>query len=71
MILTKNPVKKILKSTGAKRVSKDAVEELTKILEKEAINLCKRAKKLAKLAGRKTVMKQDIKLAIKEIKESR
>lgn len=67
MILTLNPIKKLIKRSGAKRVSADAVEELAKILESDAIKICKRAQKLAKLAGRKTVMKKDIKLAVKEI----
>lgn len=71
MILTLNPIKKLIKKAGAKRVSVEATKELASILEKDAIKICKRAKKLAKLAGRRTVMKKDIKLAAKEILEKK
>jgi len=67
MILTLNPIKKLIKRCGAKRVSRDATKELAYILEKKAIKICERANKLAKLAGRKTVMKKDIRLAAKEV----
>ena len=70
-IFTLNPVKRLMKDVGARRVSQDAVEELALVLEKKTLKICERAKKLAKLAGRKTVMKSDIKLAVKEILEER
>jgi len=69
MTMSLNPIKKLIKRVGAKRVSEDATRELAEILEKNAIKICKRANKLAKLAGRKTVMRKDIKLAAKEILE--
>ncbi|MCD6466492.1 MAG: NFYB/HAP3 family transcription factor subunit, partial [Methanomicrobia archaeon] len=50
---------------GAERVSEDASKELAKILEQEGIDLAREAVSLAEHAGRKTVKKEDVVLAVK------
>lgn len=64
-MLTKATVKRLIEESGAKHVSKDAAEELSKVLEKKAIEISKKAVTLAKHSGRRTVMKKDIKMAAK------
>ncbi len=58
-------MEKIMKKTGAKRVSEDAKEALRDILENYAEELSERALKLAFHTGRKTIKSEDIKLASK------
>ena len=60
-------MRKILKDIGAKRVGKEACEELRKHLEKVAIDLLKEAKNLSSHAKRRTVEIEDIKLAWKRL----
>lgn len=55
---------KIIKKAGAERVSKEAAKELVEILTKHALEISKKAVALAKHAKRKTVRREDIKLAI-------
>jgi len=69
MGLTLAPVKRLLKKHGAKRVSDSAAKELAKILEDKAVSICVEAKKLAEHSGRRTVMKNDIKLARKIVEQ--
>lgn len=64
-IFTLQPLRKILKRAGAKRVSDDAARELGKYLEEKAMLLSTEAEKIARHSGRKTVMKRDVKLARK------
>ena len=68
-MLTTRPIKRLIEKAGAKRVSKKAAEELAEILEGRAKEISKKAATLAGYAGRTTVMKQDIKLAKKELKK--
>ena len=56
-------MERILKKAGAKRVSENASKELRKHLEKEAEKISKKAWKLAVHAKRRTVLKEDVKLA--------
>ena len=58
------PTRRIIKKTGAHRVSEDAVVYLNEILEEQGTEIAKRATKLAAHAGRQTVSVNDIKLAM-------
>ena len=56
-------MEKILKNSGAGRVSDKAKEALKEVLEDHAKQLSAQAVKLADHAGRKTIKSDDIKLA--------
>lgn len=56
-------MEKILKECGADRVSDDAKVALKSIIEEIADEISQNANRLAKHAGRRTVMDSDIKLA--------
>lgn len=56
-------VERLIRSVGAGRVSKDAAEALSAILEQKGTQIAAKAVKLARHAGRKTVTGDDIKLA--------
>ncbi|HDN81228.1 MAG TPA: histone [Methanomicrobia archaeon] len=64
-IIAKASVDKLIRKAGAERVSEDASKELAKILEQEGIDLAREAVSLAEHAGRKTVKKEDVVLAVK------
>ena len=56
---------RILKKSGAQRVSDESAEELRRILEEIAEAIAKNAVEMSLHAGRKTVKGEDIKLASK------
>lgn len=58
-------MEKILKATGAERVSDSAKMELKAVIEQMAEEVAVNASKLAGHAGRKTIKASDIKLAVK------
>jgi histone H3/H4 len=58
---------RIIKKSGAERVSDSACKELAKALEKIGVNISKDALDFAMHAGRKTVKGRDIKIAAKKI----
>ncbi len=62
-ILPKLPFERILKKVGAKRVSQDALEEFANIMEERMMHIAKEAAALAKHAGRKTIIGEDIRLS--------
>ncbi len=57
-------MEKILKKSGAKRISENSKKELRKQLEKKAIETSEKAKQAAEHAGRKTVKEEDINLVL-------
>ncbi len=61
--ITESTVKKILKESGAVRVSNSAVSEFSRLINRYAYTLAKRAVRLAAHAKRKTVEKSDVELA--------
>lgn len=65
--IPKAPIARIIKDCGAERVSEDAKEELATYLETIARDVAKRANDVAKVAKRKTVKADDIKLATKNL----
>ena len=62
-LLPKLPFERILKKVGAKRVSQDALEEFATIIEEKLTAVAKEAVALAKHAGRKTLIGEDIRLS--------
>lgn len=65
--IPKAPIARIIKDTGAERVSEDAKAELAAYLEEVARNVVIEANNVAKIAKRKTIKPEDIKLAIKNL----
>ncbi len=62
-VLTLAPLERILKRSGAKRVSKEAAEAFGNVLEDYIIRLSIEANALAKHAGRKTITEEDVRMA--------
>ncbi len=58
---------RIMKKSGAERVSDDAADELRKVLEEVAERIAKHAAELSTHAGRKTIKPEDIRLASKNV----
>ncbi len=56
---------RILKKSGAHRVSDESADELRRIIEEIAIAIAKSAVDMLTHAGRKTVRGEDVKLAAK------
>lgn len=65
--IPKAPIARIIKDTGAERVSEDAKAELAEYLEEVARDVEIEANNVAKIAKRKTIKPEDIKLAIKNL----
>ncbi len=66
-ILPLTPFERILKKAGAKRVSQEALQELSDVLEEKLMKIASDAALLAKHAGRKTVLPEDVKMAKKKV----
>lgn len=58
---------RIIRKSGAKRVSESAAIALGEVLEDRAISIATEASKLAAHAGRRTVRDVDIRLAAKRV----
>ena len=58
---------RVLKKSGAERISDDAADELRKILEEVGVRIAKHAVDLSLHAGRKTIKPDDIILASKNV----
>lgn len=61
--LPKLPFERILKKVGAKRVSQDALEEFATVMEEKLAHIAKEAVALAKHAGRKTIIGEDVRMS--------
>ena len=61
------PFERILKKAGARRVSQDALEEFATIMEEKLYAIAKEAGILAKHAGRKTIIAEDVRIAKRRI----
>lgn len=61
------PFERILKKAGAKRVSQDALEEFSMVVEEKLYAVAKEAAILAKHAGRKTIIDEDVRIAKRRI----
>jgi histone H3/H4 len=60
-------VYRVIKKSGAERVSDEAADELRKILEEIAQRIATQALDLSLHAGRKTIKSDDIRLAAKNV----
>ena len=60
------PFERILKKAGAKRVSKEAMEEFARVMEEKLLEITEEAVVLAKHAGRKTITQEDVRMARKK-----
>jgi histone H3/H4 len=67
-ILPLNALYKIIKEEGAERISENSVAELKYILEKKIKDVARISILIASNAGRKTIMEDDVKHAIEQIK---
>jgi len=65
--IPKAPIARIIKESGAERVSEDAKVALAEYVEEVARNVAIEANNVAKIAKRKTIKAEDIKLAIKNL----
>jgi|TARA_B100001179_G_scaffold70063_1_gene48943 histone H3/H4 len=61
-----SPMYRILKKSGAERVSDESANELRRVIEEIAESIAKNAVDMSTHAGRKTVKAEDIKLASKQ-----
>ena len=61
--LSQAAVERIIKKAGAERVSADATEALSQLMEEYGIFIAKEAKKMSDHAGRKTMRGSDIQMA--------
>ena len=60
------PIDRLIRKSGAERVSEDASKAMSKVIIEFAEDLSSQAYRLAKHAGRKTITAEDIQLAAKE-----
>ncbi len=61
------PFERILRKAGAKRVSKSALVEFSRVISDYVHELSIEASALAKHAGRKTILATDVRLAKKKL----
>ncbi|MFP6578158.1 MAG: histone family protein [Candidatus Nitrosopelagicus sp.] len=61
-----SPMYRILKKSGAERVSDESANELRRVIEEIAESIAKNAVDMSIHAGRKTIKAEDIKLASKQ-----
>jgi len=61
-------LERILRNAGALRVSASAVDLMAEAMEEYGLKLSVEAVALAKHAGRKTVKREDVKLAVRRLR---
>ena len=61
-------LERLTKEFGAKRVSKEAIEEIDALLSNILKELIEVSDKLARHAKRKTILREDVRLAAKSMK---
>ncbi|MDP7285110.1 MAG: histone family protein [Candidatus Nitrosopelagicus sp.] len=61
-----SPMYRILKKSGAERVSDESANELRRVIEEIAESIAKNAVDMSTHAGRKTIKAEDVKLASKQ-----
>jgi len=66
-IIAAAPMAEILKNAGAERVSEPAAQALASVMKEIAFEIAKDAVKFANHAGRKTIKREDIELARKNV----
>lgn len=66
-VIAAAPMADILKQSGAERVSEPAAKALAEVMKEVAFSIAKDAVKFAHHAGRKTVKREDIELARKNV----
>lgn len=54
------PFERIVKKTGIKRVSREALEEMRDCIEEIAMDMSEQAARISNHAGRKTVREEDM-----------
>ena len=64
-ILALAAMDKLLRKSGAQRVSESAKKAMREVLEEYSDKICQKAVQLAKHGGRTTIKDEDIKLASK------
>jgi len=65
--LSNASLERIMRKAGAQRVSATAVETMAETLEEYGLKLSKEAIELVRHAGRKTVKREDVKLATRRL----
>lgn len=66
-IIASAPMAEILKNAGAERVSDSAAQALADVVKEMSFEIAKDAVKFAHHAGRKTIKREDIDLARKNV----
>jgi histone H3/H4 len=66
-IIASAPMAEILKQAGAERVSEPAAKALAAVMKEIAFEIAKDSVKFAHHAGRKTIKREDIELARKNV----
>jgi histone H3/H4 len=65
-IIPNAPVARILQSVGARRASHEAISALADVLEDMAKKMADKSFEIAKHTGRKTIQREDVKIASKQ-----
>lgn len=65
--IPKAPITRLMKDSGAERISDDAKDAITDYLEKTVKDITNEANIIAQDAKRKTIKKEDVESAIKNL----